>query len=147
MAQDPIRDTATRIVGQSHDLLERRLKSDMFDAIIRVKPAVGENVSIEEDVMSGKFFETLTPALQGIAVVRLENAISFYDRVGWRDAYLDKPIETVLTEFQVEKISEKISPTCLHELSYVSHKHIEKMLGKTESARLWETLKTFKLDS
>lgn len=147
MAQDPIRDTATRIVGQPHPLLERRLKSDMFDAIVRIKPSVGENVSFEDDVMTGKFFEPLIPALQGIAVVRLENAISFYDRVGWRDAYLDKPIATVLTEFQVEKITEKISPKCLHDLAYVSHKHIEKMIGKTESARLWELLKTFKLDS
>lgn len=147
MPQDPIRDTATRIVGEPHDMLERRLKTDMFNAIVRVKPSVGENISLEEDVISGRFFETLTPALQGIAVVRLENAISFYDRVGWRDAYLDKPIGTVLTDFQVEKITEKISPACLHDLSYVSHKHIEKMIGKTESARLWEMLKSFKLDS
>lgn len=147
MAQDPIRDTATRIVGQPNEALERRLKQDVFNAIIGVKPAVAENVSFEEDVMSGRFFETLTPALQGIAVVRLQNAISFYDRVGWRDAYLDKPIDTVLTEFQVEKITEKTSPKSLHDLSYISHKHIEKMVGKIESAKLWETLKTFKLDS
>lgn len=147
MAQDPIRQTATRIVGQPNDILERRLKQDMFNAIIGVKPAVGENVSFEEDVMSGKFFEKLTPALQGIAVVKLENAINFYDRVGWRDAYLDKPVDSVLTEFQFEKISEKFSPKCLHDLSYLSHKHIEKTMGKIESAKLWETLKSFKLDS
>lgn len=147
MAQDPIRDTATRIVGQPNDSLERRLKTDMFNAIKNVKPAIADNVSFEDDVMTGKFFETLTPALQGIAVVRLENAISFYDRVGWRDAYLDITIDSVLTEFQAGKIREKIDPQSLHDLSYVSHKHIEKMMGKTESARLWETLKTFKLDS
>lgn len=147
MSQDPIRDTATRIVGQPNELLERRLKSDMFKAITGIKPSVGENVSFEEDVLSGRFFETLTPALQGIAVVRLENAISFYDRVGWRDAYLDKTIDSVLTEFQVEKITERISPATLHDLSYISHKHIEKMIGKTESAKLWEALKSFKLDS
>ena len=147
MSQDPIKDTATRIVGQANDSLERRLKSDMFNAIKGVKPSIAENVSLEDDVMTGRFFETLTPALQGIAVVRLENAISFYDRVGWRDAYLDMPIESVLTEFQVSRIREKIEPKSLHDLAYVSHKHVEKMMGKTESARLWETLKTFKLDS
>lgn len=147
MSQDPIRDTATRIVGQTNDPLERRLKTDMFNAVTKVKPAIADGVSFEEDVMTGSFFEKLTPALQGIAVVRLENAISFYDRVGWRDAYLDMPIESVLTEFQVSKIREKIEPQSLHDLAYVSHKHVEKMMGKTESARLWETLKTFKLDS
>lgn len=147
MPQDPIRDTATRIAGKPNVALEHRLKRDMFQAITRVKPAVGENVSIEDDVLSGSFFETLTPPLQGIAVVKLENAISFYDRVGWRDAYLEKGIEEVLTSFQVEKITEKIAPTSLHDLSYVSHKHVEKMIGKIESARLWEHLKTFKLDS
>lgn len=147
MAEDPIKQTATRIVGQPHDILERRLKTDAYAAITRVKPTVGDNVSFEDDVMSGTFFETLTPALQGIAVVRMQNAISFYDRVGWRDAYLEKPIESVLTEFQVEKITEKIKLTSLHDLAYISHKHIEKMLGKIESAKLWETLKSFKLDS
>ena len=147
MAQDPIRDTATRIVGQPNNSLERRLKTDMFNAIKRVKPSVADNVSFEDDVMTGQFFETLTPALQGIAVVRLENAISFYDRVGWRDAYLDISIESVLSEFQVNKIREKVQPQSLHDLAYISHKHVEKMMGKTESARLWETLKNFKLDS
>ena len=119
----------------------------MFNAIKRVKPSVADNVSFEDDVMTGQFFETLTPALQGIAVVRLENAISFYDRVGWRDAYLDISIESVLSEFQVNKIREKVQPQSLHDLAYISHKHVEKMMGKTESARLWETLKNFKLDS
>lgn len=147
MNQDPIRDTATRIAGSPHAALEHRLKQDMYNAIIRVKPAAGEGVSFDDDVLTGTFFEKLPAPLQGIAVVKLENAISFYDRVGWRDAYLEKTIDTVLTEFQLEKITERVSPKDLHDLSYVSHKHVEKMLGKTESARLWENLKSFKLDS
>ncbi len=147
MSQDPIRETATRIAGTSNTVLEHRLKRDMFDAIVKVKPAVGDNVSFEDDVLTGSFFEKLTPPLQGIAVVKLENAISFYDRVGWRDAYLEKDISEVLTAFQVEKITEKISPKSIHDLSYVSHKHVEKLLGKIEAARLWEHLKTYKLDS
>ncbi|OED38861.1 hypothetical protein AB833_17620 [Chromatiales bacterium (ex Bugula neritina AB1)] len=147
MSQDPIQQTATRIAGEPHSTLEHRLKTDMFNAILRVKPAAGEGVSFEDDVLTGTFFEKLPAPLQGIAVVKLENAISFYDRVGWRDAYLDKPVDTVLSAFQVEKLSAKLNPGSLHDLSYVSHKHVEKLLGKTESARLWENLKTFKLDS
>ncbi len=145
--QDPIKDTATRIVGQPHETLERRLKIDMYNSIINVKPALAENVSIEDDVMTGKFFVHLPSALQGIAVAKLENSISFYDRIGWKDAYLELPLEHALTEFQVSKINERLTLSNLHELAYVSHKHVEKMLGKIESSKLWEQLKTLKLDS
>lgn len=147
MVQDPIRDTATRIAGATHDTLERRLKLDMFNSITNVKPALAADVSIEDDVMSGNFFVDLPSALQGIAVVKLENAIAFYDRIGWKDAFLEMPIEHALTDFQASKINEKFSLSSLHELSYISHKHIEKLLGKIESAKLWEHLKTVKLDS
>ncbi len=146
-AADPISQTATRIAGNEHTMLEHRLKRDMFEAITRVKPALAEGVSIEQDVLSGKFFETLTPALQGIAVVKLENAISYYDRVGWRDAWLEMPLESALTDFQVGKIAEKTRPRDMHDVSYISHKHIEKMLGKIEAAKLWEQLKGWQPDS
>lgn len=146
-AQDPIKDTATRIAGDTNEPLEHRLKHDMYEAITRVKPSVGEGVNVETDVLSGTFFEKLAPPLQGIAVVKLENAISFYDRVGWRDVYLELPLDNVLTDFQIEKITEKIQPRSLHDLSYISHKHIDKMLGKIEAAKLWESLKDFQLDS
>lgn len=147
MPADPIQQTATRIAGTEHNMLEQRLKRDMFDAISRVKPAVAEGVSIEQDVLSGAFFETLTPALQGIAVVKLENAISYYDRIGWRDAWLEMPLESALTSFQVEKITEKTKPRDMHDVSYISHKHIEKMLGKIEAAKLWDRLKAWQSDS
>lgn len=146
MTQDPIKETATRIAGTPHEMLERRLKLDMFNSIINVKPELAEGVSIEDDVMSGTFFVDLTPALQGIAVVKLENAISFYDRIGWRDVYLELPLDHALTEYQSSKINERLSLGTLHELSYISHKHIEKMLGKIESTKLWDQLKVHKLD-
>lgn len=146
-APDPIQQTATRIAGQANPRLEHRLKTDMFDAISRVKPSVAEGVSIENDVLTGVFFEKLTPALQGIAVVKLENAISYYDRIGWRDAWLDMPLTSALSEFQIQRLTEKTAPQDMHDLSYVSHKHVEKMLGKIEAAKLWEQLKVFKLDS
>jgi len=146
MAPDPIQQSAARIAGVAHPALERRLKQDMFKAITRVKPDLANDIDIEKDVMSGAFFETLKPALQGIAVVRLENAISFYDRIGWKDAYLEKPVAELLTAFQLEKINEKFDLQSVHELSYVSHKHIDKLLGKIEAAKLWEMLKGYKLD-
>lgn len=147
MAADPIQQTATRIVGAPHPLLERRLKEDMFQAITRVKPDLADGIDFDKDVMSGAFFENLKSALQGIAVVKLENAISFYDRIGWRDAYLDKPLADLLTTFQLEKITEKIELKSVHDMSYVSHKHIDKLLGKIEAAKLWEMLKEYQLDS
>jgi len=147
MATDPIQQTAARIAGKDHPALERRLKEDMFQAITRVKPDLAIGVDFDKDVMTGAFFEPLKSALQGIAVVKLENAISFYDRVGWKDAYLDKPLIDLLSQFQVEKITEKIELRSVHDLSYVSHKHVEKLLGKIESAKLWEMLKGYQLDS
>ena len=146
MATDPIQQTAARIAGAAHPALERRLKQDMFEAITRVKPDLAKDIDLDKDVMTGAFFEPLNPALQGIAVVKLENAISFYDRVGWKDAYLDKPLADLLTQFQVEKITERIDLRSVHDLSYVSHKHVEKLLGKIESAKLWEMLKGYQLD-
>lgn len=119
----------------------------MYQAIIRVKPDLATGIDFDKDVMTGTFFENLKSALQGIAVVKLENAISFYDRVGWKDAYLEKPIADLLTPFQREKIAEKIELSSVHDMSYVSHKHIEKLLGKIESAKLWEMLKGYQLDS
>lgn len=147
MATDPIQQTAKRIAGDDHPTLERRLKHDMFEAITRVKPELATGVDFDNDVMSGVFFEGLKPALQGIAVVKLENTISFYDRIGWKDAYLEKPLADLLTPFQVEKITEKIKLQSVHDISYVSQKKIDKLLGNIESARLWETLKGYQLDS
>ena len=138
---DPIKQTATRIAGVENLELEHRLKKDMFTSICGVKPELAEGVSIEEDVLTGKFFETLKPSLQGIAVAKLQNSIFFYDRVGWDESFLTRTPEGILSEFQLSKIQEKTKPACLHDLAYISYKHIEKMVGKTESASYWENLK------
>lgn len=139
---DPIQQTAQRIAGKPNVTLEQRLKQDMFDAICRVKPQLAEGVSIEKDVMTGQFFEKLAPSQQGIAVAKLENSIFFYDRVGWHESFLTTTLDGVLSDFQISKIREKINPESLHELAYISYKHIDKMMGKTEAASYWEKLKT-----
>jgi len=138
---DPIQQTAVRIAGAENKELEHRLKRDMFYAITKVKPQEAEGVSIEDDVLSGEFFETLKPSLQGIAVTKLENSIFFYDKVGWDESFLTRPVEDTLTDFHISKINEKVSPNSLHDLAYISYKHIEKMMGKTEAAAYWEKLK------
>lgn len=144
---DPIQQTAIRIAGAPHTDLEHRLKQDMFAAIGRVKPQAIEGVSLEDEVLTGKFFEKLTPALQGVAVAKLENSIFFYDRIGWNEVFLTRTLEGVLTDFQISKILEKTKPNSLHDLAYISYKHVEKMMGKTESASYWEKLKSVPLDA
>lgn len=139
---DPIQQTAARIAGADNKALEHRLKRDMFHSICKIKPQVAEGVSIEDEVLTGSFFETLKPSLQGIAVSKLENSIFFYDKIGWNESFLTTPIQNVLTDFHISKINEKSKPETLHDLAYISYKHIEKMMGKTESASYWERLKT-----
>ncbi len=139
---DPIQQTAVRIAGTENTELEHRLKRDMYHAITKVKPQVAEGVSIENDVLTGKFFETLKPSLQGIAVSKLENSIFFYEKVGWDESFLTRSVEDTLTDFHISKISEKVSPSSLHDLAYISYKHIDKMMGKTEAAAYWEKLKS-----
>ncbi len=138
---DPIQQTAQRIAGAPNTELEHRLKRDMFAAISKVKPAVADGVSIEDDVLTGTFFESLQPSLQGIAVSKLENSIFFYDKIGWNESFLTTDIKDTLTDFHISKINEKAQPQTLHDLAYISYKHIEKMMGKTESASYWERLK------
>jgi len=138
---DPIKQTAISIAGDDHTALERRLKQDMFNAICKLKPTLADNVEFDTEVMSGAFFEKLKPALQAIAVAKLENSLFFYSKVDWHPALLTISPESVLDEFQLNNIKEKLTPDCIHDLSYVSYKHIEKMMGKIESASYWENLK------
>ena len=138
---DPIQQTTVRIAGADNIALEHRLKLDMYNAVCKVKPEVGEGVSIEDDVYSGQFFETLKPALQGIAVSKLENSIFFYDKIGWDESFLTRDLQSALSDFHITKINEKAAPQSLHDLAYISYKHIEKMMGKTEAASYWENLK------
>jgi len=137
---DPIKQTATSIAHGAHIELEHRMKLDLYESICRIKPDLSDGVSVENDVLTGDFFETLKPALQGIAVAKLENARFFYQKVGWNEAFLKDPVDKHLSEFQINKLQEKIQPKSLHDLSYISYKHIEKMLGKIESEEYWQNL-------
>jgi len=96
-----------RASGTENKELEHRLKRDMFYAVTKVKPQEAEGVSIEDDVLTGQFFESLKPSLQGIAVSKLENSIFFYDKVGWDESFLTRSVEDTLTDFQIGKISSK----------------------------------------
>jgi hypothetical protein len=140
---DPIRHAAILVSPDAPDTLERRIKLDVFRSISRIKPAVTEAVDFDISVMSGDFFETLSPPLQGIAIARTEGVMAFYNRVGWNPAFLDTPLESCVPEEGLEPLRQRYHAQTLHDLAYVHPKHFEKMLGKADAAALWETLKRF----
>lgn len=140
---DPIRHAAILVSPDAPDKLERRIKLDVFRSISRIKPAVTEAVDFEDSVMSGAFFETLSPPLQGIAIARTEGVMAFYNRVGWNPSFLDTDLETCVPEAGLEPLRQRYHAETLHDLAYVHPKHFVKMLGKADAAALWETLKRF----
>jgi hypothetical protein len=140
---DPIRHAALLISPDAPDTLERRIKLDVFRSISRIKPAVTEAVDFDISVMSGEFFETLSPPLQGIAIARTEGVMAFYNRVGWNPTFLDTPLESCVPVEGLEPLRQRYHAQTLHDLAYVHPKHFEKMLGKADAAALWETLKRF----
>jgi len=140
---DPIRHAALLVSPDSPDTLERRIKLDVFNSISRIKPAVTEGVDFESSVMSGAFFETLSPPLQGIAIARTEGVMAFYNRVGWNPTFLDTSLESCVPETGLVPLKQRYHAETLHDLAYVHPKHFEKMLGKADAAALWETLKRF----
>ncbi|MDB4223321.1 hypothetical protein N9850_06080 [Granulosicoccus sp.] len=140
---DPIRHAAMLVSPDAPDTLERRIKLDVFRSISRIKPAVTETVDFDSSVMSGEFFETLSPPLQGIAIARTEGVMAFYNRVGWNPAFLDAPLESCVPKDGLEPLRQRYHAQTLHDLAYVHPKHFEKMLGKADAAALWETLKRF----
>ena len=140
---DPIRHAAMLVSPDAPDTLERRIKLDVFHSISRIKPAVTESVDFDTDVMSGEFFETLIPPLQGIAIARTEGVMAFYNRVGWNPSFLDASLESCVPEAGLEPLKQRYHAKTLHDLAYVHPKHFEKMLGKADAAALWETLKRF----
>jgi hypothetical protein len=144
---DPIRHAALLIAPDAPDALEERIKRDVFQSIARIKPAVTEDVDFATEVMSGSFFEKLSPPLQGIAIARTEGVLAFYNRVGWTPAYLDTKLETCVPEAGLEPLIQRYHASTLHDLAYVHPKHFVKMLGKAEAASLWETLKRFTRDA
>jgi len=140
---DPIRHAASLISPNAPDALERRIKQDVFASIGRIKPDAVAGVDFDTHVMSGTFFETLSPPLQGIAIARTEGVLAFYNRVGWRPGFLDAPLATCVPDSGLEPLTQRYHARTLHDLAYVHPKHFVKLLGKVDAAVLWETLKRF----
>ena len=141
---DPIRHAAQLISESSAVDLERRLKHDIVTSIGRIKPAFTREIDFEADVMSGTLFATLPAPLQGIAIARTEGALAFYNRVGWHPAFLDAELDQCVTDAaHRDALARRFHARTLHDLAYVHPKHFEKLLGKAQTAQLWETLKRF----
>lgn len=102
-----------------------------------------DKVDFEADVMAGTFFANLPAALQGIAIARTEGMLAFYNRVGWNPAFLGAELAHCVPEQGIDPLSTRYHARDLHDLAYVHPRHFEKMLGKTEAAALWESLKRF----
>ncbi len=140
---DPVRRTAELICGDNPVELETRLKRDIFNSIARIKPDTTENVDFDSDVMSGEFFSSLSPPLQGIAIARCEGTLAFYNRVGWHPSYLSETLSKVVPEDNIGTFETTYHARSLHDLAYVHPKHFVKILGKAGAASLWEKLKQF----
>ncbi len=140
---DPIRKTAELINADAADVLEVRLKRDIFNSIGRIKPDLTADADFDSDVLSGQFFESLSPPLQGIAIARCEGALAFYNRVGWHELFLTADISECVPEDGIQTLKDRYHSQTMHDLAYVHPKHFEKMLGKPGAASLWESLKRF----
>lgn len=141
---DPIRQAAGLISNDDADAIERRLKSDIVTSIGRIKPAYVADVDFETEVMSGRLFTTLPAPLQGIAIARTEGAIAFYNRVGWHPDFLHTALDSCIDdEAHRSTLRQRYHARHLHDLAYVHPRHLEKLLGKTGAASLWERLKRF----
>ena len=143
---DPLRRAAEIVTGGAGgdaDALEARLKRDAFASIGRIKPAATAQADFARDALEGDFFAALPPPLQGIAIARSEGMLAFYNRVGWRRAFLDEPLAGHVPEEGLEPLAERYHARTLHDLAYVHPKHFERMLGKAGAASLWERLGRF----
>jgi len=143
---DPIKTAAQLVNPEAPESLERRIKQDVFDSISRIKPDVTAKVDFDAEVVNGRFFEGLSPPLQGIAIARTEGVMAFYNRVGWHPAFLDTELASCVPEEGLHQLTQRYHARTLHDLAYVHPKHFEKMLGKAGAAALWETLKRFSTD-
>jgi len=140
---DPIQRAAEIICPEKPEALALRIKQDVFRSIGRIKPAYTKDVDFHNDVVIGKFFEGLPAPLQGIAIARTEGVLAFYNRVGWNHAFLDAPLSSCVPDDGIAPLEERYHAKTLHDLAYVHPKHFEKMMGKAETAQLWERLKRF----
>lgn len=140
---EPIRAAAHLVEPDAPEALERRMKQDIFDSIARIKPDIAAAADFESDVMSGRFFEGLSPPLQGIAIARTEGVLAFYNRVGWHPDFLDAELSQCVPDDGIKDLKQRYHARTLHDLAYVHPKHFEKMLGKSGAASLWESIKRF----
>lgn len=140
---DPIRDGARIVAGADSASLERRLKTDIFNSMCRIKPELKAH-DFESEIMSGSLLPTLPAPLQGIAIARVEGALAFYNRVGWHPQFLEDRLESCLQEGEeLNVLKQRYHASTMHDLSYVHPKHFEKIFGKTGAAKLWEDLKRY----
>jgi len=128
--QDPISETA-RLAGGGSPLSDR-MRRDLFEIISKLKPALAERDGLQQSIEDGSFFAELSPPLQGVCQLRLECALAFYNRVGWRDDFLELGPGVVLSQEQIAAVREKHPLESVHDLCYLPPKHLEKMLGKEE---------------
>ena len=140
---DPIRKAAELISLVDADAVETRLKRDIITSIGRIKPDLVRDLDFESEVLKGQFFESLNAPLQGIAIAKTEGALAFYNRVGWRAAYLDTPLSSLISPEHREPLQQRYHANTLHDLAYVHPKHVEKIFGKAGAAGFWESLKRF----
>ncbi len=140
---DPIKQGAKLIAGDEHAALERRLKTDIFSSLCRIKPELKQH-DFESEIMSGELFPSLSAPLQGIAIARVEGALAFYNRVGWSPAFIGTGLQTCIDDPEKQEIlTTRYHATDLHDLAYVHPKHFEKIFGKVGAASLWEKIKAF----
>ena len=136
--QDPIFETA-RLAGGGVALSDR-MRQDLFAIVSKLKPSLNEGKELQQSVADGSFFETLSPPLQGVCQLRLECALAFYTRVGWREDFLELGPGVVLSQEQIKSVREKHPLDSVHDLCYLPPKHLEKMLGKEEVPPLFERI-------
>jgi len=140
---DPIREGAAIVAGQDFETLERRLKTDIFNSLCRIKPEMKSH-DFESEIMTGKLFPDLAAPLQGVAIARVEGTLAFYNRVGWHPRYLTEPLSSCVSDAEAATtLQTRYHANTLHDLAYVHPKHFEKIMGKPGAAQLWENMKRF----
>lgn len=140
---DPIREGAAIVAGENFETLERRLKTDIFNSLCRIKPEMKSH-DFETEIMTGILFPNLAAPLQGVAIARVEGTLAFYNRVGWHPQYLTEPLSSCVSDSEAaETLKTRYHASTLHDLAYVHPKHFEKILGKAGAAQLWEQMKRF----
>lgn len=134
--QDPISETA-RLAGGGAPLSER-IRADLYEIVSKLKPSLAEREDLQQSLADGSFFAELSPPLQGVCQLRLECALAFYTRVGWRDDFLELGPGVVLSQEQIAAVREKHPLASVHDLCYLPPKHLEKMIGKDDVPKFFE---------